>query len=89
MHKKQIIIKQIENSKDRYIAYHKDDFLQAGFWVCFNDTITGAVALSHFAHMIQTCFNIKNTNFVIADSTIQFKNPALLDEIMGRKGAVA
>jgi len=84
-----IVIKSINNDKGRYIAYHKEDFLDAAFWVCFNDSITGAIALNHFAQMIRSRFNINRTDFVIEGGKMQFKNPALLDEILGKNGGIA
>jgi hypothetical protein len=43
---KEIIIKKIENKQNDFVAYFKNEFLKSTFFVCFTDSIIGAVALN-------------------------------------------
>ena len=52
----QIIIRPVEGREGEYIAYFKNEFLQATFSVLLKDNIFGALALHSFADMIRkTC----------------------------------
>jgi hypothetical protein len=79
--KKEIIIRKIENTKDEYFAYFKNDFLQSTYSIFFNDSIFGAVALNRFYEMIRNHFELKNLTLSISNEFICFKNKALLEEI--------
>jgi len=79
--KKEIIIRKIENTKDEYFAYFKNDFLQSTYSIFFNDSIFGAVALNRFYEMIKSNFELRNLTLSISDEIICFKNRALLEEI--------
>ena len=79
--KKEITIKQIENTDRQFIAYYKSDFLKSTFCAVFKDDIFGAVCLSRFTEMIKTHFNEQNIILFISDKNIKFKSQALLDEL--------
>jgi hypothetical protein len=87
MNTKQIIIKPIEQGEKEYIAYFKDEILQASFCVAFKDSILGAVALNRFIDMIKTFFEIKKIPLFVSDEKFKIKSKAMLD-ILAEKEAV-
>ena len=79
--KTEIIIRKIDNEKDEYFAYYKNEILQVTYSVFFNDSILGAIALNRFYEMIRSNFELKNLTLAISNDMIRFKNKALLEEI--------
>ena len=82
---KEIIIKKIENKQNDFVAYFKNEFLKSTFFVCFTDSIIGAVALNDFFQMLKSKYDKDNFNFVISDEAIKFKNEHLLNQIIERE----
>ena len=82
---KEIIIRKIENKENYFIAYFKNEVLKSTFFVCFTDSILGAVALNDFFQMLQFKYNNESFNFVISDGNIKFKNEHLLNQIIERE----
>jgi len=82
---KEIIIKKIENKQNDFVAYFKNEFLKSTFFVCFTDSIIGAVALNEFFQMLKSKYDKESFNFVISDEAIKFKNEHLLNQITERE----
>jgi len=82
---KQIIIKKIENRKNNFIAYFKNEVLKSTFFISFTDSILGSVALNDFFQMLKTRYEKESFNFVISDEEIKFKNEHLLNQIIETK----
>jgi hypothetical protein len=85
---KQIIIKKIENKQNDFVAYFKNEILKSTFFVCFTDSIIGAVALNDFFQMLKIKYDKESFSFVISDEAIKFKNEQLLKQIIETKEAV-
>ncbi len=82
---KEIIIRKIENKENYFIAYFKNEVLKSTFFVCFTDSILGAVALNDFFQMLQFKYSNESFNFVISEGSIKFKNEHLLNQIIERE----
>ena len=78
---KEIIIKKIENRENYFMAYYKNPILNCSYFVCFADSILGAIALNDFFQMLKHKYNKENFEFHIADEKIKLKNIHLLDEM--------
>ena len=79
--KNEIIIRKIDNEKNEYFAYYKNEILQSTYSVFFCDSILGAIALNRFYEMIRSNFELKKLTLSVSGEAIRFKNKALLDEI--------
>ncbi len=82
---KEIIIRKIENKENYFIAYFKNEVLKSTLFVCFTDSILGAVALNDFFQMLQFKYSNESFNFVISDGNIRFKNEHLLNQIIEKE----
>ena len=80
---KEIIIKKIDKRENNFVAYFKNEFLKSTFFVCFTDSIIGAVALNDFFKMLKSIYEKESFNFVISDEAVKFKNEHLLNQITG------
>jgi len=78
---KKIIIKKIKDKEKSFIAYHKNNFLKSTFYISFNDTILGAVAINDFYKMLKSKYSNDTFNFVISKNDINFQNKHLLNQI--------
>ena len=76
---RQIVIKPIGENEKHYIAYFKDEVLQASFCVAFTDSILGEVSLNKFIEMIKTFFEIKRLPVFVSDEKFKLKSQAMLD----------
>jgi hypothetical protein len=76
---KEITIKAIDRNKREYLAFYKHEFFKTTFAVFFNDSIVGAVSLTHFFEMIRMQFAIEHLEIVVSNEMYELKNPALLD----------
>ena len=85
---KKIIIKKIENKKNDFVAYFRNEFLKSTFFVCFTDSIIGAVALNDFFQMLKTKYDKESFSFEISGNEIKFKNQELLNQIIETKEGV-
>ncbi len=83
-----ITIRPIENRKRHYLAYFKDDFLQAVYSVAFTDSITGAMSLNRFFVMINMMYEGQKTDVRFKAGGIKFKSQAVLDTLTGKKKEV-
>ena len=79
--KNEILIRKIDNGKDEYFAYYKNEILQSTYSVFFDDSILGAIALNRFYEMIRSNFELKKLTLSVSGEMIRFKNKALLEEI--------
>jgi hypothetical protein len=79
MNTNQIIIKPIESREKEYLAYFKDEFMQATFCLAFKDSIFGAVSLNRFIEMIKESFEIKKIPVFVSDAKYRIKSKALID----------
>jgi len=75
-----ILIRPVENRKGSYIASFHSEFLNATFSVCFQDTITGSLALWHFSEMIRKKYE-QEIELVLMKDQLAFKNEAVLDVV--------
>lgn len=79
-----VVVRPIKNKNGEYIAYCKADLLAASYFVYFQDTILGSVALNNFCEMIRFHYE-KRINFVIDNTRlVSFQDRALLDVLSGR-----
>ena len=78
---KKIIIRKIENRQNDFIAYFKNPVLKSTYFVCFKDSIMGAVALTDFLQMLKTRYENESFNFEISEQNVSFKNEHLLNQI--------
>jgi hypothetical protein len=85
MKERQIIIKPIREVEKEYIAYYKDEILQASFCVAFKDSILGAVSLNRFIDMIKTIFDIKRIPVFVSDEKFKIKSQAMLDVLLDKE----
>ena len=76
---KQIIIKPIGEREKEYIAYFKDEIMQASFCLAFKDSILGAVALNRFIDMIKTFFELKRIPVFVSNEKYKLTSKAMLD----------
>ena len=76
---RQIIVRPIEQKEKEYIAYFKDEIMQASFCVAFKDSILGAVALNRFIDMIEGAFSLKRIPVFVADDKFKLTSKAMLD----------
>ena len=88
-----IIIRPVENRKEKHIAYYTNEFLQATFSVHLKDNIFGVLALHSFAEMIRKTYG-KNyrsgeIDFVVLSEAMSFQNKALLDVLSFKHAACA
>ena len=80
-----ILIRQIENRTGEYIGYCRAELLSASYFVYFQDSILGSVAINTFSEMIRFHYE-KRINFIIeTDRRICFQDRALLDVISGKR----
>ena len=84
MNTKQIIIKPLESTDKEYLAYFKDEFMQATFCVAFKDSILGAVAFNRFVEMIKNVFELKRIPVSVSEKEFQVKSKALLDVLTSK-----
>ena len=82
---KKIIIRKIENRQNDFIAYFKNPVLKSTYFVCFKDSIMGAVALTDFLQMLKTRYENEVFNFEISEQNVSFKNEHLLNQIIERE----
>ena len=73
-----IHISPVEKNSDQFVASFRSDFLGATFAVVCSQTITGSVALHHFARMISTQYG-RQVELHIADDLFPVHHKAIED----------
>jgi len=79
---KKIIIKKIENRQNDFVAYFKNPILNSTLFICFTDSIMGAVALTDFFQMLKNKYEKESFIFELSTQNIKFKNEHLLNQII-------
>ena len=74
-----VIIKKLENKEHEYFAYAKSLCGKATYFVYFEDSIWGAVALHNFIEMFRSFFKPDKVRVTVAEKNITLKNDALLE----------
>lgn len=74
-----VIIRKLEHKDHEYLAYARSLCGRGTYFVYFQDNIWGAVVLHNFIEMLRAVFQPPNLKVGIADQTLSFHDPALLD----------
>ena len=73
-----ITIKQIEEKEGEYLAYHKNEFLNATYSVHFTDSLQGSISLVDFTRMLKYKYETDQVEFEISNEKINLTNSQLL-----------
>jgi hypothetical protein len=81
-----VTIRELQDAQGEYFAYTKSLCGKATYFVYLRDDIFGAVALVNFVQMLRCHFDVQSVEVKVLDSSIQPKNPLLLEVLRQREG---
>jgi hypothetical protein len=73
-----ITIRELQDTQHEYIAYTKSLCGKATYFVCFEDSIWGAVNLHSFIEMLKIYFKQEKVELKLSDKTLAVKNKDIL-----------
>ena len=74
-----VIIRKLQDTQHEYIAYTKSICGKATYFVCFEDSIWGAVNLHNFIEMLKIFFKQKKVELKLNDKALSVKNKEILN----------
>lgn len=76
-----VTIRKLDKSEHEYFAYTKSICGKATYFLYFEDSIWGAIALHNFIEMLKSFFQQKNVDVRIDEKNILIKNKNILELI--------
>ena len=76
-----VIIRKIDTTENQFIAYAKSLCGKATYFVYFQDSIWGAVALHNFVEMLRVFFHLQNVEVTLSENDLEIKNDLVLQLI--------
>jgi len=76
-----VTIRKLDKSEHEYFAYTKSICGKATYFLYFEDSIWGAIALHNFIEMLKSFFQQKNVDVRIDEKSIPIKDKYILELI--------
>jgi hypothetical protein len=80
-----VTVRKLQDTQHEYIAYTKSLCGKATYFVCFEDSIWGAVNLHSFIEMLKIFFKQKKVELKLSDKALSVKNKEILSLLQNKQ----